>query len=878
MRRARFAGLLALAALAPAWTNRAGGPLAVHVPGRPYVWPDGGRAIPFHPDQGWLGTLDPAAAVAQTEAAFARWADVPTSTASYRNAGSLPVDVTHRNFLPYLFPSAPDGLNAIVYDEFGLIFELLFGPDSGVLGFAGPEWIDTDAGTIIEGVGFMNGRYLIEGFPEDEMLSVQVHEFGHYSNLGHSVVNLQVAVLRDTTGPTPHDTFPRQSLADRIETMSPVLLVGGGQATPHADDRASLSTIYPEPGFAAATSAIEGAILGPNGRTLLTGVNVIARNLAAPFDDAVSAISGNFSISRSSDDPYAGRYALRGLTPGATYAVYVDEILFGGYSTDPLSPLPGPEEFYSGVSESRDGTDDPATYEGLGAVAGAPMSGIDIVFNRLPPGPIPLVDDDWFELYLPFAFDYCGRSFESTFVNANGTLSFDRPVGQRVETPTGFLAGPPHIAALWDDLIPIRGGGVSFEETPNQLTVHWNAVPEYPRVGANSFAITLHRAAGRFDLAYGDVTARDGLAGYTCGAAMTNRLEPQANLGRLARPPGEPTINGRSSTSIWDWYGGDNDLGGRTLSFTTPRGLRDLDEPNDDPLGSTRVTLPFDSRDRFSVVAPGDVDYFTFDAPGERFLLIETLPGNSLDTVVGLFDLRTGELVASDDDGGTGVLSRVLYRVTEPGGYAVAVSTYPDLEFRGAGSESGRYVLSIETIEGRLISMRDEGSYEHGLGAFEFPFQGRLWNRVYVNSNGFVSFGRAHIDHTESVSEFRLGAPRIAALWDDLNPGLRGRITILERPDSLSVTWKDVPEYPDVGSNTFTIRMFPSGEVSIDYGPTNSNDGLVGITEGGGVRDPGETDLSRTGPRGLPVIGTTYELFGGREMDLSDALLLFGRL
>jgi len=877
MRRARLAALLLLAALGPPWTSHAGGPLAVHTSGRPYVWPDGGRAIPFQPDQGWLGTLDPAAAVAQTEAAFARWEAVETSSASYRNAGSLPYDVTHLNFLPFLFPTAPDGLNAIVYDEFGVIFDLLFGPDSGVLGFAGPEWIDPDTGTIVEGVGFMNGRYLIEGFPEEEMLAVQVHEFGHYSNLGHSVVNLQIAALGDTTGPSPHDTFPRQSLAEKIETMSPVILVHGGQATPHADDRAILSAIYPEPTFAATTGSIEGTIIAPNGRTKLTGVNVIARNLAAPFDDAVSAISGDFAISRSVDDPYAGRYALRGLTPGATYAVYVDEIQFGGYSTDPISPLPGPEEFYSGASESRDGTDDPATYAELRPAAGAPMRGIDVVFNRLPPGPIPLVDDDWFELFLPFSYEFCGRSFESMFVNANGTLSFDRPVGQRVETPTGFLAGPPHIAALWDDLIPIRGGGVSFEETTNEVTVHWNAVPEYPRTGANSFAITLHRATGQFDLAYGDLTAGDGLAGYSCGDALTTRLEPRGNFTRQAVPPGTPTINGRSSPAIWDWYGGDNDLAGRTLSFTTPRELRDLDEPNDSPRGGTRVTLPFDSRERVSLLAPGDIDYFAFDAPGDHFLLIETLPGNSLDTVVGLFDLRTGQLVASDDDSGAGVLSRVLYRVTEPGRYAVAVSTYPDFEFRGTGSLAGRYVLSIETIEGLLITMRDEGSYEFGLRMFDFPFQGRLWDRVYVNSNGFVSFGRTHIDFTESVAEFLQGAPRIAALWDDLNPALRGRVTIFEQPDSLTVTWKDVPEYPDVGSNTFAIRMFANGEYSIDYGATNSNDGIAGITEGGGVHDPGETDLSRAGPQRLHGGGTMYEQFGGREMDLSDVLLLFGK-
>ena len=875
MRRAAVSAVVALVVLVPLGTIRAGGPLVLRAPGEPYLWPNGGREIPFNPDQGWLGTLDPQAAVAQTEVAFARWAAVPTSTASYRNAGPLPADVTHLNFLPYLFPTAPDGLNAIVYDEFGLIFDLLFGPNSGVLGFAGPEWIRSSTGAIVEGVGFMNGRYLIEGFPEEEMLAVQVHEFGHYTNLAHSVVNLQVAVLGDTTGPTPHDTFPRESLVDRIETMSPVLLVNGGQATPAVDDRAILSALYPEPTFAATTGTIAGTIIGPNGRTKLTGANVIARNIAAPFDDAVSAISGDFTTSPSPDAPLAGTYALRGLTPGATYAVYVDELRFGAFSTNPLSPLPGPEEFFSGAGETRDRSDDPAIYEPLVTTAGTVLDGIDILINRLPPGPIPLIDDDSFELYLPYPVEFCGRSFETVYVNANGTLSFDFPVGARVESPTGFLSGPPQIAGLWDDLIPLRGVGVSYAESSSAVTVRWDAVPEYPREGANTFEITLHRTGNRFDLSYGDLTAGDGLLGYTCGRSTTTRTEPQANFALGARPSGEPVVNGRSSAAIWDWFGGDNDLAGRSFSFTTPQDLRDPNEPNDDPRHATRVTLPFDSRERFSALVPGDVDYYVFDAPGERFLLVETLLGNALDTVVGLIDLRTGQLVARDDDAGAGDLSRVVYRVPEAGTYAVAVATYPDLEFAGSGTGTGRYVLSIESIEGLLISMRDEDSYEHGLRQFEFPFQGQLWNRVQVNSNGFVSFGRAHIDFTESVPEFLIGAPRIAALWDDLNPGVRSRITIDEQPDSLTVTWKDVPEYPDIGSNTFSIRMFATGDVSIEYGTTNSNDGLAGITEGDGAHDPGATDLSRVRTRTLPAHGTTYELFFGRAMDLSGTVLWF---
>ena len=38
-------------------------------------------------------------------------------------------------------------------------------------------------------------------------------------------------------------------------------------------------------------------------------------------------------------------------------------------------------------------------------------------------------------------------------------------------------------------------------------------------------------------------------------------------------------------------------------------------------------------------------------------------------------------------------------------------------------------------------------------------------------------------------------------------------------------------------------------------------DGLVGVTEGGGVSDPGPTDLSDD--NAFPAAGTTYQLFDG---------------
>ena len=126
---------------------------------------------------------------------------------------------------------------------------------------------------------------------------------------------------------------------------------------------------------------------------------------------------------------------------------------------------------------------------------------------------------------------------------------------------------------------------------------------------------------------------------------------------------------------------------------------------------------------------------------------------------------------------------------------------------------------------------------------------------------------------SESVAEFLSDQPRIAPLWDDLNPGAGGSVIASQTAGSWTVEFQAVPQFASTIGNTFSVTLTSTGGIELAYGDTANNDGLVGITPGGGAANPGQTDLSAAGT--LPATGTTYQLFGNGQFDLDFLTLLF---
>jgi hypothetical protein len=859
--------------------------LAVCNPGQPYLWPAGGVNIPFNPDQGDLnlGLIDNPTGVALVQTAFDNWTaagpfSVPT-TVTYTNAGPLPIDVDVTNYGPYLNPVAPDGLSAIVFDADGQIFDELFGAGSGILGFASPEWVNTVTCEILEGYSFLNGPAFTDLVEAEDVMT---HEFGHYTNLGHVELNGQLFPFGeggDTSGPTPDDPFVFNGpLSGELESMYPFYFgAGAGTNSPNADDQASIATLYPAAGFFASTGSISGTIYAPDGVTRLSGVNVIARNIANPMFDAVSTFSGAYTDDTGQADPNVGVYTLNNLTPGAEYVVFVDVVTAGPgrFSNPILAPLPGPEEYWNADEANSSPPDDVLDATLVVPVAGVPTTGVDIIFNQPSPGdPLPVGDDGFYQLSLPFTYSICAQDFNSVFVNANGNLTFGASSSDFSESAAEMLSGPPRIAGMWDDLNPSAGGIVTFWQTDNSFTVVYEDVPEFFATGSNSFSITLSRTSNHIDFEYGAISATDGLAGVSCGGAITSGTEVESDLTALqdyADLDGG-RINLQNSPAVFEQFTeADNDLSDEILLFN---GTTDF---NDEWLGKSNkarmIQLPFssDSIQQYTEIEPAgaDIDWFRFKVPEGKTLLVEIVNGQ-LDSLIGL--IAPDGTQYTDDDGGAGLLSALQVSPTMKGTYYLAVTTFPDIGFTGEGGSGGRYVLKIELIDGVLLSLGDDASLEVPLG-FSFPFQGGSYDSVWVNSNGNLTFGSGNTDFSESVSELLNDQPRIAPLWDDLSPNQGGQVIFESGADSATVVFDGVPQFLGGDNNTFMATMRADGSYTIEYGNIDAADGLAGTTEGGGAADPGETDLSAGGP--FNKAGTTYEIFSGADNDLAGNTLEF---
>ncbi len=300
-RAIRHAACAAASALAVvSGTADAGGPLILDANGDALLWSTA-QPIAYRTDGGNLSSqVTGPQAQARVDGMFDTWQNVASSSIAYLRAGAIQAvagfsdgDVSTAAEFNAVDGSCGDGTQSpIIYDVNGSLFEDL-GQDSSVIGFAGP-CAANGAGQVVSGIAVMNGIFqdnvdTANNFEltEQEFDAAFIHEFGHFSGLDHSQVN--VNCITGACGSNDLAGLP---------TMFPFLM-SDQQRTLSTDDIAWISSLYPQGGaggFAATHGRITGVVYFTDGESHAQLVNVIARRVDTGANEdrrfAASSVSG----------------------------------------------------------------------------------------------------------------------------------------------------------------------------------------------------------------------------------------------------------------------------------------------------------------------------------------------------------------------------------------------------------------------------------------------------------------------------------------------------------------------------------------------------------------------------------------------------------
>ena len=390
MSRAIRHALAALAGLLAASLASAGGPLAVRSNGQPFLWSTS-SAIQYRTDDGPLSSsVNESAARSRVQAMFAVWQNVPSAAISYSRSGFIAGgDVNTVGRFNIVEGDCNDGnVSPIIYDATGEIFDAVIGDDA-VIGFAGPCSINASQGRILTGHAVMNGLYQdgkatpIQDLTPAEFDATFIHEFGHFSGLDHSQINVECA-----------NVFCNTDDLAGLPTMFPYL-VSDAQGTLSIDDVAWISRLYPAGGgngFAATHGTISGTVYFHDGESHLQYANVIARRVDTGGNEdrrfAVSVVSGfQFGTCRGNPitDPSGNDCGSSG---GSSTAAHI------GASEIPLPPgdymitVESIDPQFTGGSSVGPGDDPiplpgaaPAAIGPIHVIAGATVSGVDVVIQ-----------------------------------------------------------------------------------------------------------------------------------------------------------------------------------------------------------------------------------------------------------------------------------------------------------------------------------------------------------------------------------------------------------------------------------------------------------------------------------------------------------------
>jgi hypothetical protein len=134
---------------------------------------------------------------------------------------------------------------------------------------------------------------------------------------------------------------------------------------------------------------------------------------------------------------------------------------------------------------------------------------------------------------------------------------------------------------------------------------------------------------------------------------------------------------------------------------------------------------------------------------------------------------------------------------------------------------------------GSRLNLADDDGVEQEAG-FAFPFFSQTFDRVFVNSDGNLTFGEVDKASTErNVARLLSGPPRVAPFLADLDPSAGGAVLVQADASALTVTYCKVPGFDVPELTTMQVTLLADGAIEMRYGETITlGDAVVGVSPG----------------------------------------------
>ncbi len=135
--------------------------------------------------------------------------------------------------------------------------------------------------------------------------------------------------------------------------------------------------------------------------------------------------------------------------------------------------------------------------------------------------------------------------------------------------------------------------------------------------------------------------------------------------------------------------------------------------------------------------------------------------------------------------------------------------------------------------QGEDLGLGDDDSVSRDL-PFAFPFFGQIYNQIFVNSDGNLTFVQGDAastvrDPARAVS----GPPRICGFFADLDPSIeQSAVRMYSAADRVVFSWIHVPEWTSDGlgrRQDFQITLFADGRIAFAYNGITVETGIIGI-------------------------------------------------